>query len=91
MAKLSVVPRSINPFRPSIPPSNRSTNPLSLVWLSDVSGSHGKSTVVHGYHSLRRHPPRLGSPYVLHNEKGEPYDNVRIALNSAAKRAGIEE
>ena len=41
--------------------------------------------------ALRRHPRRLGSPYVFCNEKGEPYDNVRIALNSAAKRAGIEE
>ena len=41
--------------------------------------------------ALRRHPRRLGSLYVFCNEKGEPYDNVRIALNSAAKRAGIEE
>ena len=40
--------------------------------------------------ALRRHPRRLGSPYVFGNRDGQPYDNIRKALNSAAKRAGIE-
>lgn len=40
--------------------------------------------------ALRRHPRRLGSPYVFCNAEGKPYDNVKRALNSAAKRAGIQ-
>jgi integrase len=39
---------------------------------------------------LRRHPHRLGSPYVFCNAQGEPYDNVRKALLTAATAAGID-
>jgi len=40
--------------------------------------------------ALRRHPRRLDSPHVFCNREGQPYDNIRKALNSAAQRAGIE-
>ncbi len=40
--------------------------------------------------ALRRHPRRLGSPYLFCNRQGEPYDNVRKALNKAAQKAGIK-
>ena len=40
--------------------------------------------------ALRRHPHRLGSPYVFCNRDGETYDNIRTALRGATKRAGIE-
>lgn len=41
--------------------------------------------------ALRRHTRRLGSPYVFCNQKtGQPYDNVRKALRTAAREAGIE-
>jgi len=40
--------------------------------------------------ALRRHPRRLESLYVFCNARGQPYDDVRVALFSAAKRAGIE-
>lgn len=40
--------------------------------------------------ALRRHPRRLGSPYVFCNRDGKTYDNIRTALRGAAKRAGIE-
>jgi len=40
--------------------------------------------------ALRRHPRRLDSSYVFCNREGQPYDNVYKALQSAAKRAGIE-
>ena len=40
--------------------------------------------------ALKRHPRRLGIPYVFTNEEGKPYDNVRTALRGAAQRAGIE-
>lgn len=42
--------------------------------------------------ALKRHPRRLGTPYVFCNsQSGEPYDNVRKALKSAAKAAMIED
>ena len=40
---------------------------------------------------LQRHPRRLGSKYVFCNKDGESYDNVRSAIRSAARRAGIED
>ena len=40
--------------------------------------------------ALRRHPRRLGSPYVFANANGEPYDNIRKSLSSATQRAGID-
>ncbi|MSR83293.1 MAG: site-specific integrase, partial [Candidatus Latescibacteria bacterium] len=40
--------------------------------------------------ALRRHPRRLNSPYVFCNQEGNPYDNIRKSLASAAKLAGIE-
>jgi site-specific recombinase XerD len=39
---------------------------------------------------LRSHPRRLGSPYLFCNKDGEPYDNVKTAMRSAAERASIE-
>ena len=41
--------------------------------------------------ALKRHPRRLGTPYVFTNEEGKPYDNIRTALRGAAQRAGIED
>jgi integrase len=40
---------------------------------------------------LQRHPRRLDSPYVFCNRlDGQPYDNIRKALNKAAARAGLK-
>ena len=40
--------------------------------------------------ALKRHPRRLGIPYVFTNEEGKPFDNVLTALRGAAQRAEIE-
>jgi len=39
--------------------------------------------------ALRRHLHRLDSLHIFCNRDGQPYDNIRKALHSAAKRAGI--
>ncbi|MBI2504092.1 MAG: site-specific integrase, partial [Candidatus Latescibacteria bacterium] len=41
--------------------------------------------------ALRRHLHRLDSPYVFCNKAGNPYDNIRKTLDSAAKRARIDD
>ena len=40
---------------------------------------------------LSRHPRRLGSRYVCPNPAGVPYADIRASLDSAAKRAGVED
>ena len=41
--------------------------------------------------AFQRHPRSTGSPYVLVNPAtGQPYNNVRKALASAARRAGLD-
>ena len=42
------------------------------------------------HEALRRHPRRLGCPWVF-NQEGKPYDNVRKGLHTAAQLAGIED
>ena len=41
------------------------------------------------HQALERHPRHLLSPWVFCNRNGQPYDNVRKALKSAAIRASI--